>query len=275
MLNSTTLSTPQGPSLMRVSEVLLGILNDNPDVETFSVERILSSIGDTGFEASLMMFSLPALVPVPRSIGMVALPAGAIACQMVAGCEKIRLPRFIRRKSVTRRALAVAIHAMLPVLAAAEKVVRPRWNWVNHAMLRRLVGLFLLVMVISIAFPLFGFNSFHAASIFVISLGMVERDGLAVMLGVLGGVLSLALLAAGLSWRAVRSKVGRWLWKISGRLGLLGLAKYLAGRGHTLLAKILSIPWSWQNLLLKWDPEKRALGREQPQPGAGRLVSNG
>jgi hypothetical protein len=237
-------------------------------VETFSVERILDSIAKEGFhagldsgmgagmDASLMLFSLPAMVPVPRPRGMVALPAGAIACQMIAGRKQIQLPRFIRKKSITRKALAVAIHAILPVLEAAEKVVRPRWTWVSHPIWRRLVGLFVLLMVIAIAFPLFGFNCLHATSIFVISLGMAEKDGLAVLIGVVAGAVALAIVASGVSSRAVRTKVVKWLWKLSRRLGLAVLASYVDRLGHTWLARILNFRWS--NLLLEWDPEKRA-----------------
>jgi hypothetical protein len=265
MLNSTTASNvTDGAPSMRVSEVLRGILSNNPDVETFSVERILDSVGRAGFnagfeadfDASLMLFALPAMFPVPRPRGMVALPAGAIACQMIAGRKQIRLPRFIRKKSISRKALAVAIHAVLPVLEAAEKVVRPRWTWVDHPIWRRLVGLFVLLMVIAIAFPLFGFNCLHATSIFVISLGMAEKDGLAVLIGVVAGAVALAIVASGVSSRAVRTKVARWLWKLSRRLGLGVLASYLDRLGHAWLARILRFRWS--NLLLGWDPEKRA-----------------
>lgn len=271
MLNSTTASVaPDGGSPKRISEVLRGILSNNPGVETFTVERILDSIGkdgfspnfggdagfDASFDTSLMLFSLPAMVPVPHPSGLVTLPAGAIACQMIAGREQIRLPRFIRKKSIPRKALAVAIHAILPVLEAAEKVVRPRWTWVNHPIWRRLVGLFVLLMVIAIAFPLFGFNCLHATSIFVISLGMAEKDGLAVLIGVVAGAVALAIMASGVSSRAVRTKVVKWLWKVSRRLGLVVLARYLDRLGHAWLARILSFRWS--NLLLSWDPEKRA-----------------
>ena len=255
-LNSASAAPADGPSLLRISQVLRGILRDNPGVKTFNVERILASIGDGGFEASLVMFSIPAIVSVPRPTGMVALPTGAIACQMAAGCEKIRLPRFIRKKSISRRALAVAIHAMLPVLEAAEKVVRPRWTWVNHTIWRRLIGLFVLVMVLAIAFPLFGFNAFHASSIFVIALGMAEKDGLAVMIGVAVGVLSLAVIASGISLRAARSKIVKWVLKVTARLGLAGVARHLDRLGHKFLAQVLRLRWS--TLLMKWDPERRA-----------------
>lgn len=258
-VHESTASPSDRPSLLRLSDVLRGILTNNPGVQTFSVERILASIGDGGFEASLMLFSIPAIVPIPRPMGMVALPTGAIAAQMMAGREQIKLPRFIRKKSISRRALAVAIHAILPVLEAAEKVVRPRWTWVNHSIWRRLIGLFVLLMVVAIAFPLFGFNAFHAASIFVIALGMAEKDGLAVMLGVVAGALSLAFMAAGLSFRAARSKVIRWVWKLSARLGLVALARYLDRLGHQWIAQLLRLRWS--TLVIKWDPERRAAER--------------
>jgi hypothetical protein len=262
MLNSTIANgAHEGVSLMRASQVLRGILGNNPGVKTFSVERILSSIGEDHFEASLMMFSIPAIVPVPGPSGLVTMPTGVIACQMVAGHKQIRLPRFILKKSVSRRALAVAIHTILPILEAAEKVVRPRWSWINHSIWRQVIGLFVLLLAIATAFPLFGFNALHATSIFVISLGMAEKDGLAVMIGVVAGVLSLAILASGMSARAVRSKVASWLWKISRKLGIAVFARFLDRLGHKWLAKVLRLEWS--DLLLRWDPEKRAADRAE------------
>ncbi len=258
----------KGPSFVRISDVLRGILRDNPGVKTFTVERIVAAIGDDGFEASLMMFSIPAVVPVPTSLGMVTLPAGAIAGQMAAGSRRIRLPRFIRKRSLSRRALAVAIHSALPILEAAEKIVRPRWSWVNHVIWRRMIAAFMLILVIAIAFPLFGFDWFHATSIFVISLGMAEKDGLAVMLGVAVGLASLAIIAGGLSWRALRSKFIGWIWKLSGKLGLNLLARLLGGLGRTRLAQLLRFRWS--SLLLRWNPEKKRAAH--PDPIGGRRI---
>jgi hypothetical protein len=77
----------------------------------------------------------------------------------------------------------------------------------------------------------------------------------------------------------VRSKVGKWLWKISRKIGLSAFANFLDGLGHTWLAKVLSFEWS--SLILKWDPEKRAAERARtavrtaavpargPQPAPG------
>jgi hypothetical protein len=224
------------------------------------VQRILHAIGGDRIEASLMMFSIPAIVPVPGPRGIVTLPTGALGYQLLSGRKRITLPRSILKKSVTRRALAVAIHAVLPVLEAAEKVMRPRWSWVSHSSSRRAIGLFVFLLALALAFPLFGFNALHATSIFVMALGMAEQDGLAVLLGVAVGLLSLALLAAsGSSARALRAKAGQWLRKIGKKLGLMAFAEVLERRGYDRLARLLTLQWS--DLLVLWNPERAAAQR--------------
>jgi hypothetical protein len=244
------------------SDVLRGILRNNPGVKRFSVKRILASIGRDHIEASLMMFSIPAIVPVPRPRGVVAVPTGAIAYKMVAGHEHITLPGYILKKSVSRRSLAVAIHAILPILEAAEKVLKPRWSWVCHSISRRAIGLLVFLLAVAIASPVFGVNALHAISIFVISLGLAEKDGLAVMIGVVAGILSLAIVASsGVSARALQAKAKKWLRKIARKRGLRVSAHLLDMLGYERLASILSFEWS--ALLLLWDPEKRAAERAQ------------
>jgi hypothetical protein len=248
--------------LARTSEILRGILRKNPGVKTFSVRRILSAIGDDRFEAALMMFSIPAIVPVPGGREMAAMPAGVIACQLVSGRRRIKLPGFLLNKAVSRRALAVALHAIVPALEAAEKVLRPRWSWVGHASARRAIGLFVILLALALAQPFLGFSVLNAMAIFITSLGMAEQDGLAVLVGVAIGLSSLAMLAASCgSGRALRSKAGAWVRKMARRFGLLTFAKFLDKRGYDRLARIVRLRSS--DLLLLWNPEKRGAPRSR------------
>jgi hypothetical protein len=244
----------------RTSELLRRILTQNPGVKAFSVERILAAVGADRFDVSLMAFSLPAIVPIRRARGMAALPTGAIAYQLIAGEKRIQLPRFVLKKTVSRRALAVAIHGVLPVLQAAERLVKPRWAWVNHPSTHRAIGLFAFLLAVAVAFPLFGFSPLHATSIFVMAFGMAEQDGLAVLLGAIVGVLSLAIVAAsGTSTRVLRAKVSQWLRNMGKKLGLRAFAHYLRRRGYATIARLLTFEWS--TLLLLWDPERSGTQR--------------
>jgi hypothetical protein len=113
---------------------------------------------------------------------------------MAMGHPQIKLPKFILKKSVPRRALAAAIRAILPFLEKVEKVAKPRWKWATTPLVRRLLGLFIFVLALSIAFPMPGFNMPQAISTFIIALGLAEDDGMLIAAGVLGGLASMALL---------------------------------------------------------------------------------
>lgn len=259
-MNSTANSSAepsafQGASRIRSSEVLRGILTKNPGVKRFSVARIMKAIGSDKLEASLMMFSIPAIVPVPGPRGIVVGPTGALACQLVSGHNQIKLPRFISRQQVSRRSIAVAIHAILPILEAAERLVRPRWSWLCHPYARRAIGVLVFLLAVAIASPLSGFSTLHALSIFAVSLGLAEQDGLAILIGIVAGVVSLAIVAAsGVSARVLHAKALRMLRKFAKKIGLNACASFLDRLGYTQLARVLTFQWS--DLLMLWDPEK-------------------
>jgi hypothetical protein len=180
----------------RTSQILREILANNPDTQDFTVEKIVNSIGESSFGTSLMFFAIPEVVPipVPGLAAIVVIPTAVISGQMAAGHKQIRLPKFILKKTVPRKALAAAIRAILPLLEKAEKVSRPRWKWATTPLAKRLLGVFIFILALSIAFPMPGFNMPQAISTFIIALGLVEDDGILVAAGVIAGLASLALL---------------------------------------------------------------------------------
>ena len=260
MVNSTLDASAQGRTPealihLRTSDVLRGILTRNPDLQLFSVEQIVASLGEERAEAALMLFSMPAVVPLDVPRGAVAVPTSVLGSRLARGQRQLRLPRYILRKQISRRALAIAIHAALPVLEAAERLVRPRWHWINHPISRRAIGLLIFLLAVAIAYPLSGTGALHALSIFILSLGMAEADGLTILIGVVAGVLSLAVVVVtGFSPRALRRKLMRALRKVGRKLGLSALARFLDRMGYRRLALLLTCQWS--DVVMHWDPEK-------------------
>lgn len=251
---------------LRTSELLRGILTKNPGVKHFSVQRILSAIGHDRPEASLVLFSIPNMLPVPGTWGFAKTQTRRVGAQLLTGKTRVELPRQILRKSVSRKVLAVAIHAILPAIEAAERVARPRWSWLTRPSARRAIGLLVFLLALAIGFPLLGFNALHATSIFVMALGLAEQDGLAVLLGVAVGLSSLLLAGSGISVRKLRSKGSKWLRKLSRKLGMKACVKFLKAHGYERLARFLALQWS--DLLLLWDPESAA-SRAARAAGAG------
>ena len=246
---------PEALTHLRTSEVLRSILTRNPDVQLFSVEQIVASLGEERAEAALMLFSVPTFVPLDVPNGATCVPTGVIGSRLACGRRQLRLPGYILRKQISRRALAIAIHAAVPVLEAAERLVRPRWHWINHPISRRAIGLLIFLLAVAIAYPLSGSGALHALSIFVMSLGLAEADGLTILIGVVAGVLSLAVVVVtGFSPRVLRRKLSRALRKLARKLGLSALARFLDRMGFPRLARLLTVEWS--DVVMHWDPEK-------------------
>lgn len=185
-----------GSRPVRTSRLLRDLLEKNPD-KNFTVQKIVDSIGGTSaFGTSLLAFSIPEVlpIPIPGLFTVVVIPTGIISAQMIAGNGQLKLPKFILKRSIPRKALATAIHGILPFLEKSEKYVKPRWAWAVTPASQRFIGAFVFLLALAIALPVPWTNMPLAISIFIISLGLIEKDGMMIALGILIGLASLALL---------------------------------------------------------------------------------
>lgn len=181
----------------RTSDILKKLISDESQ-QVLTVEQIVKALGPTSFGTSLMVFSIPEVLPIPLP-GMTAavvIPTGIISSQLIRGKRQIRLPNALLKRSIPRKAFAAAVGAILPFLERAERGTRARWRWASNPVAKRFLGLFILLMAAVIALPIPFTNMPAAISIFIISLGMVERDGVLISLGILLGLATIAMIGA-------------------------------------------------------------------------------
>jgi hypothetical protein len=188
-------ATARSAQAARTSEILRGLLEKNKD-ESFTVQKILGALGTSSFGTSLMAFAIPEVlpIPIPGLFAIVVIPTGIISAQMAMGKKEIRLPKWLLKRSVPRKPLAAAIHSILPVLERLERAVKPRWKWMTSAAAKRFLGAYILFLSGLMALPIPGTNMPLAIAIFVIALGLVERDGAMITAGILIGLAAMALL---------------------------------------------------------------------------------
>ena len=72
--------------------------------------------------------------------------------------------------------------------------MRPRWQWMTSKAAKKFLGVFILFLSALMALPVPGTNMPLAISVFIIALGLVERDGAMITVGILIGLASIALL---------------------------------------------------------------------------------
>lgn len=240
--------------LLRPSDLLRGVLTQNPETEVFTLEIIMRALGEERFEANLLFAALPSLEAAPDKPAMIEISAALVAGQMAVGRRRLSLPRALLDKEIPRHSLALAIHAALPAVEAAEKLARPRLQWLNHPVSRRLLGAFLFLLTATVAFPLIGFDPLQSLSTFAISFGMAEGDGVAILLGVVVGVAALGLIAASnFSPRALRTKAVGWLRKWARKWAGSCLARLCDRLGLSWIARVLRFEWT--QIFLLWRPE--------------------
>ena len=179
----------------RTSEILRQILADNPQ-DKISVEQILKGMGTSSFGTTIMVFSIPEVIPipVPGMSAIVALPEVLLGTQLMLGKKEVRLPKALLKRSIPRKAFEKAVKAILPFLEKAERQVKPRWQWASSPAAKRFLGAFVLVLACVIALPIPMTNMPPAIAIFIIALGLVERDGKMIAAGVALGLASIALI---------------------------------------------------------------------------------
>jgi hypothetical protein len=179
----------------RTSEILRRLLEDESRTP-LTIEEIVSGLGQRSLPTSLMLFTIPEVlpIPIPGLSTAVVIPTGIISYQMFRGQEEISLPKWLLERSVPRSAFSACVTAILPFLEKAEGKVRPRWRWASTRAAKRFIGFFVLLMAAIIALPIPFTNMPFAIVIFIIGLGLAEEDGALISLGILLGIALIALL---------------------------------------------------------------------------------
>jgi hypothetical protein len=107
------------------------------------------------------------------------------------------------RRSIARSDVIRAVDRAMPTLRRLERWSRPRMTVFETAVALRLIGFLLLTLAIGLIFaaPVVGQIPLGIA-VSLVGLGLVERDGILVIAGVVIGLFGLAL-SLGFMWALV------------------------------------------------------------------------
>jgi hypothetical protein len=189
-----------------MSRTLFRAASRRANTDSLSIGALIAGLGDRSFGWSILLFSLVNLIPMPIGTNMVtALPLILLTGQMAAGFEHVRLPRLITRRGVNRRGFQRVVLRLQPVIRPIEKIVRTRHVWLFRPKNERIIGFLLLAVSLAlfVPIPLSGF--IPATALFITAFGLVERDGLVTLAGVVFGVISIliTLVVGGMLWAGV------------------------------------------------------------------------
>jgi hypothetical protein len=153
------------------------------------IGELVSHLGEKGLGLIVIVLSLPFLQPIP----LFGLSTVFGAVMMVVGVAMARnsrpwIPQSVGRREIPASTVGHLCHGGRKLAAFVERFVRPRGRWLHEGPgLKRTAGIFICLSAFLLALPLPipGTNTPPAAALVLISLGFLERDGVAVALGYL------------------------------------------------------------------------------------------
>ena len=186
----------------RTSEVLARLAMQPS--ERLTVGDIVAILRDRAFALLVVLLGLPNCLPMPPPIPLICgLLLGLVAAQILAGRPTLWLPRALLHRSIAKGDVKRAVDRALPVFRRLERWSRPRVTVFDTPPAMRLMGLLLLALSIGLLFaaPVVGQIPLGVA-VCLVGLGLVERDGVVVMVGLGIGALGVAL-SLGFVWAIV------------------------------------------------------------------------
>jgi hypothetical protein len=194
----------------RLGEIL-SELADRPAPD-LTLGELIDSMSDRGHGLLIAALALPNVLPIylPGLSAVFGLPLVFVALQLSSGRQKLWLPPALARRAIARTTFARMARAIAPWLARLERALRPRWPDLLGPTAERLAGVLAILLGLLLSLPIPLTNIPLAIPLVLIGLGLAERDGLVLAIGLALGaivaiavlVLSSALILAALAWLA-------------------------------------------------------------------------
>lgn len=177
---------------MRTSRILRQIA-DNPAHERISIRLLLEALADRAIGAMMLVFALPNVMPTPPGTSAIlGMPLVFLAAQLTFGM-KPWLPALIADRSLARADFARIIDKAHPWLTWAERLLKVRLSTLSEPPFEYFVGLLCLILAIVLLLPVPLGNMLPALSICIFSLGILGRDGLWIIGGIVTFVVAMTV----------------------------------------------------------------------------------
>lgn len=191
--NNNDISTED---IQTTSNLLNRIYTKNTD-DNIKIGILLKSIDTGGFALMILIFGLLLVIPTPPPIPTIA---GIIimffSFQMSIGLQEVWLPKFITEKSIQRKTLAIIVEKSSIYLYKLERFTRRRLTFINSIVAERIIGIIIFFLAAITLTPIIFANSVPGTAIILISFGLLNKDGLIVIIGFIVGLFSIFVVWA-------------------------------------------------------------------------------
>jgi len=199
----------------RLSDILRAVAADQTR-ERVSVADLFEVMSHRAFGALMLIFAAPNVLPTPPGFStLLAAPLIFLATQLALSRPAPWLPKFIASRSMPRADFAVIIGKASPWLERAEKLLKPRLSFLTRPPFEQAIAVVCLLLALILFLPIPLGNMLPALAICLFSLAILERDGIAAILGAL-----VALASTAIVWTVLYAVIKSTIFILSNALAL-------------------------------------------------------
>lgn len=183
------------PTPKRLSEILQTVAQEST-ADRITVGDLLRAMEGRAIGALLLVFAFPNILPTPPGLaGILGLPLIYLSSQLMFG-RLPWLPPFISNRSITRETFVNLVTRAIPWLARAERMLKQRLWLLASPPAQRFLGAVCLTLSLVLVLPIPFGNMLPSIAICVLALGLLERDGLWIVAGLVASVIATAIVGS-------------------------------------------------------------------------------
>lgn len=167
------------------------------------VSGIVDRLDERAFGLLILLLTIPCLVPGLPGAQIIAIGIFLLAIQVVIGRREPWLPGWFMRAHVKKSWISAIAGFADKRLRWTEQVARPRLSFLTTGLGERLAALIMALAAVTVMLPIT--NTIPSIALTLLSLGLIQRDGLFTLAGAavaLGWITLLSALVAGLFFGA-------------------------------------------------------------------------
>ena len=203
---------PPAVETQSVADVLRAVV-ERAEGDTIALGEIVTAFGERAFGFMLILFSLPNCVPAPPGLaGIVGTPVLLFGLQMMLGQRRPWLPQWLLRRTVSVATFRRLVDMAEPRLRRVEAFCKPRLTWLFGPAGDRLIGLFAVLVAVSVLIPFPGTNFPPSIALIIVSIAVMAEDGVLLLAGLAIGLAGLLYTAAGTgtAFHLIRAALSNW-----------------------------------------------------------------